>query len=331
MTDNKFLYIIPILPTIKDFKNNIENMGWKKVENKNWIPYNPYTDYTHYNKKIRYNGNNWSITFRKYLKLNSVFFVMKCSDTTYEAKDFIDSDELFNNYKNECGVLGIKSIKKYILKFYENNEIVGQKNNEYNYLFSEINEENELHRVTESCYNISINFDEKLTKNIMDNILTLISLSNIAHFMGHEFLKGEHELINKADIIKVFWGYQFLLFNCPASQKFPSFFNSNMLNISTLLDYRHMDLIEIQNNLSSSQTKAVKTQNETLKEIHKVDRGILYLTLFVIFDVTFNIIYEFIDPFEEIANLEIGILDKLIIPFILALLFSLGIYKLIGK
>lgn len=337
MTENYFLYIVPFLPSVNDLKNNPEEFGWKNIGGLSNSTYsNPYTDYIDYNKKINYNNYIWSIKFRKYQKLNSALFVIKCSDTTYKAENFIEGDELFIRIKNECGVFGAPLVKKYILKFFKDNEGLKNEKKKLSYLFTEINEKNEVHRVNESCFHLKINFDDKLTERIKDNIFTLLSLSDIAHIMEHEFLKNKH--INQVDIINAFWSFKFLLFKCPGTQKFPLFFKNNMLVINNLLDYRNMDLIENQNSLIETQnilvdnqSKAVETQTKLLKEIHLVDNGILYLTLFIIFDVVYNIFSEIIGPIGTYMNLEIGHLSGIGISLISALAISFGVSKYIKK
>lgn len=326
MTKNIFLYIIPLLPPQEDFDINPEENGWKVAEKKGPIPSNPYTHYDKCSKKINLNGNKWFITCRKYQKLNSAIFVFECLDVEYIAEDFIDTNEIYFKYKNECGVFGSKDNQKYLLKIFENNEVM----NEFNYLYSEITEKNEFHIVKESCFNLIITYDDELTKKIKDNIITLLTLSSLAHSMEHEFLRNENKQINQQDVIKVFWGYKFHLLDCPASKIFPRLFKMKMLSINNLLDYRHMDLIEIQNKLSSAQTKAVETQSDILIEIHEVESGILLLTLFVIFDVTFTILSEFIEPVEEVIHWEFGTLLELLIPLSISLIFSFAIYKKIS-
>lgn len=316
MTESIYLYILPILPSQEDFHIDPEENGWNVVEKEDYIPSNVYTDYTNYTKKINYNGNKWSITCRKYQKLNSAIFIFKCLDTDYNAEDLIDSNEIFFKYKRECGALGSKYLKIFLLKNFED----GNGKNEFSYLFSEINDENELHIVNELCFLLKINYNDKLTENIRDNIITLLSLSYIAHSKYHEFLRNKNKKINQQDVIKAFWGYKFILLDCPAEQVFPSFFSRYMLTINNLLDYRQMDL-------SASQTKAVKTQSNILTKIHEVESGIFLLTVFVIFDVTFTILSEIMKTIEEIGHLKFKAIWMLLSPLILSMFFSYLAYK----
>lgn len=322
MTENIFLYIIPILPPQENLEVYPEEKGWKIAENKG--P-NPYVDYINYYKKINFNGKKWDISCRKYQKLNSAIFIFKCLEEDI-AKDFIDSNEIYFKYKNECGIFGSLYIQQCLLRIFENNKIM----NEFNYLCSEINEKNEFYIITESCFNLIISNDGELNKTIKDNIITLLSLSSIALSMQHEFFRNGIKQIKQQDVIKFFWGHKSHIIDCPASKVFPMSFDKKMISINNLLDYRHMDLIEFQNKLSSAQTQAVESQNDILNEIHKVETGILYLTLFVIFDVTFTVLSEFVEPVEKIINREFGTLWGLLIPFIIALIFSFTVYKKIS-
>ena len=323
MTKNIFLYIIPLLPPQEDFDINPEEKGWEVAEKEISIPSNPYTHYDKYSKKINLNGNKWLITCRKNQKLNSAIFVFECFNAEYIAEDFVDSNEIYFKYKNECGVFGSRDNQKYLLKIVENNEVM----NEFNYLYSEITEKNEFHIVKDLCFILIITYDDELTKKIKDNIIALLTLSLLAHSMEHEFLRNESKHLNQQDVIKVFWGYKFHLLDCPASNIYPRLFNMKMLAINNLLDHRHMDLIESQNKLSSAQTEAVETQSNILTKIHEVETGILFLTLFVIFDVTFIISSEFINPVEEVINRKFGTLLELLIPLIISLIVSFKMYK----
>jgi len=332
MTESINLYIVPILPSQEEFHIDPEEKGWNVVENKGNNPINDYTAYTNYRKKINFNGNKWSITCRKYQKLNSAIFIFKCLNSDYNAEDFIDSNEIFFKYKNECGALGSKYLKIFLLKNFEG----GNGKNKFNYLFSEIHEENELHIDNELCFLLKINYNDKLNEKIRDNIITLLSLSYIAHSKYHEFLRNKNKKINQQDVftvnqqdvftvnqqdvIKAFWGYKFVLLDCPAEHVFPSFFSRYMLTINNLLDYRQMDL-------SASHTKAVETQSKILTRIHEVETGILYLTLFVIFDVTFTILSEIMKTIEETEHLKFQAIWMLSYPLIISLLFSYFAYK----
>ena len=316
MAENCYLYIVPIVPTLKGSINKSKEFGW--IRKRTFVHYkNSHTETIKFNKKINHNGHTWDITFRKYLKINSAIFVIECSDTTYQAENFIDADNIFYKIKNECGVFGAPYVKKYIFRFFDNDEVLPDKINGLSYLFSEINGSEELHRINTSCFYLKTNCDNKLTWDIKDNIFLLLSLSDIAYYMDHTFLDGGVKNDNQDDIIKTFWGYKFLLFKGSASQKFPLFFKNNMLVINNLLDYRHMDLVGVQNNL--------------LKEIHVVESGILYLTLVVLFDVVFTIGSEIMDALMESMGWEVSHLIDVSIPLILAIAVAAKIYKVMPK
>ena len=310
MTENYFLYIIPSLDLKKASLINPEESGWEKIGKDIGSTYPDPTYYSNYNKKIDYNGYEWSITFRKYQKINSAVFIIKCLNGTYTAESFTDSDNTFISIKKECGVSGLPVISKYILKFFEDSKSLSDEKRELSYLFSEIHEENEFHYVNESCYNIRLNFDEELTKNIKENIFSLLSLSECAYEKEHELLTNEN--INREDIIKAFWHYKSSLLRSPASQKFPLLFKNNMLAINNMLDYCYVDLAD--------------NQNKLLGQIHTVESGILYLTVFVILDVMFHIISKIMKDFK--------IVDEgysTIIALVLAFVISILIYHLISK
>lgn len=130
-------------------------------------------------------------------------------------------------------------------------------------------------------------------------------------------MKGESKHINPADVIEAFWGYKFILFKCPAAQVFPMLFKNNISVIDNLLDYRRMDLIGKQNSL-------IDNQNRLLKEIHTVERGILYLTFVVIVDVVFTILSELV------VDWQIEHSYKVLTNLTLALVFLCLYYKVLA-
>jgi hypothetical protein len=339
MTEHYFLYIIPILPKNDEgAKFNLEESGWTNLGNNfRSLYFDPYTDFTDYNKKMNYNGYKWSIIFRQYPFLNSVMIVIECLDKTYKADDFTDIDNIFYVIKYECKIGPINITKKYWLKFFENKiSLDSEKQNKINYLFSEIVKENEIHQVNLNCFYLIIKQDSiNLIKGIKYNLFTLISLSEIAHFVEHQLLQSSKH-INQVNAIRAFWGYKFLLLTGPGFKTFPSFFRYNLSIIDNLLDYCHMSLTETQNKLVEiqnisieTQNKSVASQNEVLKEISFVENGILLLTFFVMFDVVFKTVSELIPNLGDFFELPSVLINfSLWISLILALIVSIGVYHI---
>lgn len=296
-SENYFLYILPNLSSYKEYKHILEGSGWRIKENSIFI-LDPYSNYKTYNKEINFN-REWTLLFREFPILNSLIIVIKCLDSTYEKEEqYKDCARIFNNILKECELVGINYYKDYIFEFYDSQNDLTQKKEQCNYsfLFSEITTENELHQIDLLSFLLKVNYNRTLNELIIDNIYTLVSLSEIAYDLEHRILqKSENEDqfdIVKFDIIKAFWSQKIFLLSCPASKIYPSFFKYNISIITNLLDDCQMSLVENQTKLVENQTKLVSSQNIILKQIHSVEGGILFLTFFVIIDVLFTIAFE---------------------------------------
>ena len=285
MSENYFIYILPNLSSYKEYKPILEGSGWRIKEDSIFI-LDPYSNYKTYNKEINFN-RKWTLLFREFPILNSLIIVIKCLDSTYEKEEqYKDCIKIFGNILKECEIVGINYYRHYIFEFYDNQNDLTQKKEQCNYsfLFSEITTENELHQIDLSTFLLKVNYNITLNELIIDNIYTLVSLSEIAYDLQHRIIKkSENE--EQFDIIKAFWSQKIFLLSCPASKIYPSFFKYNISIITNLLDDCQMSLVE-------NQTKLVKNQNDILKQIHLVEGGILFLTFFVIIDVLFTFAFE---------------------------------------
>jgi len=264
MIENNYLYIIPLLPTEKDYDiDPVNKKDWTNAEKDSSNLLNNYTDYIGYNKKIDFDGYEWFITFRKYQTISSAIFIFTCSDIDYKADGFEDSEKIFLKYKNDVGVFGYKFHNSFLLKIFKDDVSLSTEKNEFGLLFSEKIGGNELHKVEESCFLLKIKFDDEFTGHIKRDIILLLFLSHITHTMYLQFL-NKNKNIKEQDVINAFWGFKFYLLDSPASQIFPVFFRNYISVIDNLLDHRYMGLVD--------------TQNHLLKDIHLVESGILCLT-----------------------------------------------------
>lgn len=282
---NYFLYILPNLSRYGEHKSILESSGWRRGEDAT-IVFDPYSNYKTYTKEIDFNCK-WALCFREFPSLNSLIIVIKCLDSTYNKEDQLkDSDEIFTATIKECKVSGFNYFKHYLFEFYNNQNDLTEKKEQcdHSFLFSEITTGNELHQIDLSSFLLNVNYSRTLDELIIDNIYTLVSLSEIAYDFEHRVL-AKSANVTQSDIVKVFWSQKILLLSCPASKIFPSFFKYNISIITNLLDDCQMGLVENQNNLA-------ETQNHILMKIHSVEGGILFLTFFVIIDVLFTIAFE---------------------------------------
>ena len=306
MSKSYFLYIVPKFSgpessILAGAEIGPENFGWENIGS--------FANHINYIKTKEYTGHKWSITFHEYKKLNFGFFVIKCSDTTYEAENFTDSEAIFHNIRRECVPYGFYGYEKYIVKFFEGVEGSSCEGNGSSCCFAEIRDENQTYCVNnESCYHIRNTVGEESTKIIKEDLCTLLSLSVVACNFKLKSLKPE----KTNAMVEFFWRQKSYLFKSHLGPRFPSFFENRMRMIDNLLDY--------------NQVRAIETQSGLLSDIHKVESGILYLTLFVMVDVMFNILLVGIDLFPGI-----GRLDEFVISLILALVFSYLVYDKIKK
>jgi len=285
ISENYFLFILPNLSSYKEYKSILEGSGWRIKEDSIFI-LDPYSNYKTYNKEINFN-REWTLLFREFPILNSLIIVIKCLDSTYEKEEqYKDCIKIFGNILKECEIVGINYYRHYIFEFYDSQNDLTQKKEQCNYsfLFSEITTENELHQIDLSTFLLKVNYNITLNELIIDNIYTLVSLSEIAYDLEHRIIKKSKNE-EQFDIIKAFWSQKIFLLSCPASKIYPSFFKYNISIITNLLDDCQMSLVE-------NQTKLVKNQNDILKQIHLVEGGILFLTFFVIIDVLFTFAFE---------------------------------------
>lgn len=309
MIENNYIYIIPLSPTEKDYDiDPVNKKEWTNAEKDSSNLLNHYTDYIGYNKKIDFNGYEWFITYRKYQTISSALFIFTCLDIDYKADEFDVSKKILLKYKNEVGVFGLGSYKRFLLKIFKDDVNLSTEKNEFDLLFSEKIRGNELHKVEESYFLLKIKFDDELTGNIKRDIILLLFLSYITHPMYIQFL-NKNKKIKEQDVIKAFWGFKFYLLDSPASQIFPVFFRNNISVIDNLLDHRYMGLVD--------------TQNHLLKDIHLVESGILCLTFFVILDVVFTISMEIIEPLGESIGWETKPLNLVLIPLVFAITFAI--------
>lgn len=320
MSKTNFIYIIPEFAGIIR-QRNPDSPGWEIANNGDFSPKSdPFRHYyDEYKKTVSENGEKWSIVFRRYKKINAITFIIKNLNEKNETVAWKNSDMIFSKYRRECGVKAITFNANYALKILENNTESAYSKADLDTLYSEIHDKSELRRADILNYELKANFDIKLTKTIEDDIITILSLSKIAFYYISPFL-DETNIKNYQDIIKAFWGYKSHLLRCQASQVFPLFFKDKMRAIDNLLDYRTMDLIDKQNksifsqeflleninntidkqNASiSSQESILRNANNTINNlnasvnslaeilggIHSADKGILYLTLLVVFEI----------------------------------------------
>jgi hypothetical protein len=299
MNETCYIYIVPFLAGI-NVEIDPQNHGWIKSEHDYPIQIGnaqPLGYFKEYKKNINHNDNEWSIVFRKYDILDVVSFIIKRSSGEAQlAIDISDTDTIFENNKTECGAIGTVFYIKYILQFFENAEEFSRENNKSCNLFTEESGNNRLRCVDNLYYNFMIDFDPNLSKLIKENIITILSLSEIAYhfqpYMSREELLKNKLNITPNDIVDIFWLYKFLILKCPGSQLFPKFFKNKILIIDNILDYRNKNILE-------NQIAATNTQNKSLTEITKVESGILFLTLFVSVDVIFKVLVEFYDSFSS--------------------------------
>ena len=290
--ENYFLYILPYSPNYKEYKPILEGSGWRIKKDSIYF-FDPYSNYKTYNKEINFN-REWALFFREFPILKSLIIVIKCLDSTYKKEDqYKDSRKILHNILNECEIVGLNIIKNYIFEFYNSQNDLNKKKEQCNYsfLFSEITTENELHQFDLSTFLLKVNCNRTLNELIIDNIYTLVSLSEIAYDLEHRIL-NKSENVEQIDIIKAFWSQKIFLLSCPASKTYPLFFKYNISVITNLLDNCQMRLVENQTELINNQTNLVARQNDILKQIHLVEGGILFLTFFVIIDVLFTIAFE---------------------------------------
>lgn len=292
MSENYYLYILPNLPNYAEYKYVLENLGWSKEEDSVYI-FDPYSNYKTYHKEIHFNCE-WRLLIREFPSLNSLIIVIKCLDPTYTKKEQrSDIEKILLKIIKNCKIGGINYIKSYIFEFYSSQNNLTQKKVQcdHSFLFSEITTKNELYQIDLSNFILKIDFNKKLDDLIIDNIYTLVSLSEIAYDFEHRILEKSAN-VEQIEIVKAFWSQKILLLSCPASKIFPSFFKYNISVITNLLDDCQMGLLDNQTKLIESQTSLVTNQNHILKQIHSVEGGILFLTFFVIIDVLFTIAFE---------------------------------------
>jgi len=285
MNETHYIYIVPPFKEI-NAERDPKDSGWELISD-NSFPQdsNPYMRYSEYLKQVKENGYEWYITFRKYYKLDSVSLVLRCLDPVKEVEALKFVDFIFYKYIKECVASATEFRKthiKYVLKRFDSNEQLIKEKGILSYFYHEKSGESALYNIYELNYYLTINFDKDIIKIITDNIITLLSLSEIARYSASPFLKENQSSTSQSDIVKAFWGLRFRLVKCPASELFPSFFKYKLNIIDNILDYRSMDLI-------NQQSGAAKAQERALNEINRVDRGILYLTFFVSLDVLINI------------------------------------------
>lgn len=285
MSENYFLYVLPNLSSYKEYKPILEGSGWKRKEDDIFI-FDTYSNYITYNKEIN-SDREWTLLFREFPSLNSLIIVIKCLDSTYKKEEqYKDCMEIFSSIIKECEIVGLNYYKCYNFELYNSQNDLTKKKEQCNYsfLFSEIIPENELHQIDLSSFLLNLNYNKTLNELIIDNIYTLVSLSEIAYDLEHRILKTS-ENAEQIDIIKAFWSQKIFLLSCPASKIYPLFFKYNISIITNLLEDCQMGLVE-------NQTELIENQSYILKQIHSVEGGILFLTFFVIIDVLFTIAFE---------------------------------------
>ena len=285
MNDVCIIYIIPPLAGI-NVKIDPVKSGWDKIEDP------LFERCSEYKKQISYNNKDWLIIFRKYDTISAVSFVIKghineCANTD----NFRDIDAIFYQYKSECGAIGTRFIIKYIIHISNIKCELLEKKKEFCYLFTERSHECELNRIDILNYNLIFNYDSTLTTLIVDNLITLLVLSEITYHLEPYFFKDDYLMeklnINQDDLVREFWLCKFHILNKPISQAFPLFFNNKMSLINNLLSYRNINLQEVQ-------LKSSKEQEDLLTEIGKTESCILYLTVIVSLDVIYKILSDII-------------------------------------
>ena len=116
-SENYFLYILPNLPSYKEYKPILEDSGWRIKEEYMYI-LDQYSNYKTYTKEINFN-RKWTLLFKEFPILNSLIIVIKCLDSTYEKEDQLnDSDKIFQNIIKKCELFGLNYIKTYTFEFY---------------------------------------------------------------------------------------------------------------------------------------------------------------------------------------------------------------------
>jgi len=284
MKETCSIYIIPFLAGVH-FDADLQKHEWQKFEHN--IPIritrDPIEEYT---KKIIHGGNEYAIVYRKYKSLNCFSFIITGSSSDNQMKNDIDEfNSIFHKYRIECGLMNLSFYINYILKFFEGSHDLQSANSNSHELFSESYDGNKLYCMGNNIYNLMIKFDSRLSNQIRDNMITLISESEIAYhfqpYISNESVLQEKLKIGSNDLLDIFWLNKFLLLKCPGSCVFPIFFRDKLAIIDTLLDFRNKKIAE-------GLFNAAKAQSDSLAEIKRVESGILFLTLFVSIDVIFS-------------------------------------------
>jgi hypothetical protein len=313
------IYIIPFLAGV-NFEANLQDHEWQKFEHN--IPIRiteePLEEYT---KKIIHGGNEYSIVYRKYKSLNSFSFIIIGRSIDTQMKNDIDEfNSIFHKYRTECGLLDPSFYINYVLRFYESSEDLQSANSDSHVLFSESYDGNKLYCIGDNIYNLMIKFDSPLSNQIRDNMITLISESEIAYhfqpYISNESVLQEKLRFGSNDLLDIFWLNKFLLLKCPGSCIFPNFFREKLAIIDTLLDFRNKKIAE-------GLFNAAKAQSESLEEIKRVESGILFLTLFVSIDVIFSFSTDLYHAFSWYERF------LLILIFLLSIIVSILVWKYI--
>lgn len=319
-------YLIYTIKYADNTKKNLIDLGW--IPNEDLVYEGFFERFNDYEIREKHIGYEWSIIFREYLNLHSAFLIFKCLDNTCKIETFKDCDGILPTLLMQYGPSGMNGATgTQILRFFDRNEDLS--NSKEGCILHHIDSKgNGLYSNDEVCYNFKINLHPSVTKKVKINIITLFTLFQIASYYklrisSCEKFSDKHQ----RDVINEFQDYRFLLHNCPASKLFRNIFKDKISIIDEILDYRYMYLMNEQTRLVGKQNELVDRQIDVLNKIHKVEKGILILTVFVIFDVVYNLASEFIALFLE-ENYDFAIKT---ISLILALSSSLFAYERIEK
>ncbi|HRW82425.1 MAG TPA: hypothetical protein P5049_03105 [Methanothrix sp.] len=262
--------------------------------------------YTEFKKQMILDGQLWDVISWRYNEINLFVYIIKPAGGFHGGGDydgnFESSNKVFNEIIASSGLI-FNYVKPILLRNFGENEDFSESERNQSHIFYEESGKNKIVCFDKSCYFLKTNLNSDRSKIIINNIITLLSFSEITLYMFtrpqkslkfYDDYKNDREIMVK--ITDAIWRHKFYLLNCQAILLFPELFKQEIAVIDNLLNWRYMNLSESQNNLLNQihglncrSMDLSENQTKILNDIHRVEYGILILTVFITMDIVYKL------------------------------------------
>jgi len=318
MSENYYIYVVQYVGVSS---SDPASFGWEIPDIHEGKFRSPFLGYIESKMELIRDEDKFDVTFRRYKAINSSVFIIKSSEQAYNGESYEKSltkiGDVFEEVIAKSGLTGIGGLLEPILL---RNLGRAEDLNDIMHLLSPIildcDEDNIIFCLDKFQYfvRLNLNYDSKLSNTMLFDIITLLSLPQIAVGFSDLFLRLDDPFImDPASVIYTLLGQKSLLQTGSAILIFPEYFTVSMAFIDNelavvnhLLVFRNIKvaehqielsrqqitLSELQIKLSEAQNSLSELQTTMQNKVYKIENLMLILTSIVVLDIGLKFFHE---------------------------------------